>query len=917
MKQLRVILPIVFMCISFTASTQIEDRQLVFNPQNVEASIEQIDINGDGLLDVHLLQGGGFEAYINKGDFQFTSKGVFEFDRNINPPTSDRYTFIDVDGDGDKDVIVSGCFDCGSGDLHWFENTDGTSFTFVDEIFDEFGSLGLPRFIVEDYDGDGDEDFVLLSSDFGDLEMRLFDNSSSGFTVIDTRVVEDLSFGATTEVDQNNDGINEIIFGAGNDLAHVYVENGSIADPIFLDNGNSKIQHIDIDNDGNNDIVFQSGSNLNAMLGNGTSYDEIIEVFSGATCETGYYLHDYDKDGLLDILHGNCSDDGLYWKKGDPMDFGVSMKLTNIGFQLFNFSMADFNNDSMGDLVVRGDDSFLGIIDINNFRFTHVIASQQAINHKRSLDVDGDPDVEINIFFDNWAGVIDPQNDEYQGVTTLFNNNFRDRITDVSYFDFDGDNDKDMFVLFDTNETSGEDTTMIWLENNNMTFSNPQAIYTELNDGGAFTHADYDQDGDEDIAIFSLFNANEYLENMGDGTFEQRQILGGTSWNAINVDIDQDGWMDIVSYSAVGRAYYFRNDTEGGFESRVNIGDITDPRTCAVGDLDNSGTPEIICGNFNFIKGYQFENGDFVEVFSIPGFYGGLAIGDPNGDGIQDIITGEYTDYLQHDGNWEFTEIAPDGDHEYSSMEVIDLNGDSFRDMIGYELDAFEGGIYIHSNIELVTEQDSDMDGFTASEDCDDNNPQINPDQTEIVYNGIDDDCDPTTLDDDLDQDGFALADDCDDASANVNPDALEIAYNGIDDDCDPTTFDDDLDQDGFVLADDCDDASANVNPDAVEIPNNGIDEDCDGMDLMTSLHSIAETTINIFPNPVKETIYLDIDGDLNYQVSFYAIDGRQLLNEFNITSLDITTIVSGIYLLELRDISSGEKIVERIVVDR
>ena len=56
-----------------------------------------------------------------------------------------------------------------------------------------------------------------------------------------------------------------------------------------------------------------------------------------------------------------------------------------------------------------------------------------------------------------------------------------------------------------------------------------------------------------------------------------------------------------------------------------------------------------------------------------------------------------------------------------------------------------------------------DGDGYTSDVDCDDNNSDINPGQEEEPYNGIDDDCDPETLDDDLDQDGFALADDCDD----------------------------------------------------------------------------------------------------------------------------------------------------------
>ena len=92
-----------------------------------------------------------------------------------------------------------------------------------------------------------------------------------------------------------------------------------------------------------------------------------------------------------------------------------------------------------------------------------------------------------------------------------------------------------------------------------------------------------------------------------------------------------------------------------------------------------------------------------------------------------------------------------------------------------------------------LTGEDNDGDGFLSQFECNDNNAQVNPLATEIPYNGLDDDCDPTTLDDDFDQDGYASSDDCDDDNPAINPGQMEIPYNGIDDDCNVMTLDDDF----------------------------------------------------------------------------------------------------------------------------
>ncbi|TVQ86097.1 MAG: hypothetical protein EA397_20585, partial [Deltaproteobacteria bacterium] len=168
--------------------------------------------------------------------------------------------------------------------------------------------------------------------------------------------------------------------------------------------------------------------------------------------------------------------------------------------------------------------------------------------------------------------------------------------------------------------------------------------------------------------------------------------------------------------------------------------------------------------------------------------------------------------------------------------------------------------------------------GFVTNNlDCDDTNPNVNPDADEIVANGRDDNCDGTELCYlDMDRDGFrsdetvqtedltctevphALASvpdgDCDDTDATVYPGADEIC-DGQFNDCDAAGYDlsgapaaeSDGDSDGFVACDyeggtwidnvistpsvgqDCDDTDATVFPGAPEIWYDGVDQSCDG----------------------------------------------------------------------------------------
>ena len=186
--------------------------------------------------------------------------------------------------------------------------------------------------------------------------------------------------------------------------------------------------------------------------------------------------------------------------------------------------------------------------------------------------------------------------------------------------------------------------------------------------------------------------------------------------------------------------------------------------------------------------------------------------------------------------------------------------------------------------------RDNDNDGFV---DCDD--PECEIECVEDCVNGVDDDADSLVdcVDPecsgqcDFDLDGFLNADhggdDCDDSDPAINPDATEVC-SGADDDCDGLVDEDDpsldpasqsqwyADADGDTFGDrndggtwacsglpnevandsDCNDANASINPLAAEICD-GIDNDCD------NLRDDADPSVDLASAGIW---YDDADGD-------------------------------------------------------
>jgi|GEM_PF-6216058 len=277
---------------------------------------------------------------------------------------------------------------------------------------------------------------------------------------------------------------------------------------------------------------------------------------------------------------------------------------------------------------------------------------------------------------------------------------------------------------------------------------------------------------------------------------------------------------------------------------------------------------------------------------------------DTDGDSIADCVDIEECDGIDNDGNGLIDD----------NLEIFTYYLDDDSDQLGDSNNSLDTCALSPPNGYVDNSDDCDDSVALSQEVCD----GIDNDCDGI----IDDNIDVFTyyLDEDGDGDGdenisidtclstapanyVINSDDCDDENADINSNADEIPNNEIDEDCDGIALVIDIDGDGFNSDEDCDDENPNINPGAIDIPNNEIDEDCSGLDSMTlSVAYQALGDIAIYPNPAIHNLTLNCDCQQNFELIIYTITGQKKIEiqASDMSIIDISELNAGAYIIEL-----------------
>ena len=490
--------------------------------------------------------------------------------------------FSDVDGDSDKDVLITGYNNSNQSIAKLYTN-DGSG-NFIEITGTPFDGVQYGSIAFSDVDGDTDQDVLITGlNDLNQQISKLYTNDGSGsFTEVTGTSFEGVYNSSIAFSDVDGDTDQDVLitgFNSSNQhISKLYINDGSgsfsmVTGTPFDGVQYSSIAFSDVDGDTDEDVLitgYNSSSQSIAKLytndGSG-SFTEVTGTPFDGVQNSSIAFSDVDGDTDQDVLitglnSSNLKIAKLYTNNGS----GSFTEVTGTSFDGVNYSsiaFSDLDGDNDSDVLITGLNSSSQSITklyTNNGSgsFTEVTGTTFDDVNKGSiafLDVDGDTDQDVLItgFSSSGQRMVKLYTNDGFGSFIELTLSPLDGVlySSIAFSDVDGDNDQDILITGRNN--SNQNISKLYSNNGSGSFTEVTGTPFDGVQYGSIAFSDVDGDNDQDVLITGRNNSNQHISklytNNGLGSFTE--VMGtpfiGVENGAIAFsDIDGDNDEDVL-----------------------------------------------------------------------------------------------------------------------------------------------------------------------------------------------------------------------------------------------------------------------------------------------------------------------------------------------------------------------------------
>jgi cysteine-rich repeat protein len=454
-----------------------------------------VDLRGDGAADVVLYapQRESFSIYANVG-------GVFGAPQSISgqaQPSSEAGGLLagDVDGDGREELLASTGFGSTSAVLVLHDDVVGGL-----RLDRSARSSRRPVSNVLDIDADGDLDVLMA----GGLALNAGDGTFS-----EGRPLALFSINEAAEIDVDDDGDLDLVWSADGALQVAQRSGAALRDRNAIADVTGTLLPTDLDGDGGTDLLLAGLTSRGLLLGgDGATFVDVPGVpalpFDVVASAVGDIDGDGDDDVFLQLpLEDTCR---LFINEGDDGYTEIEIPGDGVGFN--TMQIVDINDDAIPDLV-QNIGGFRVLLHDGNYNFTVGATVAVGVTGPQGnlifadLDGDGLPEAiaqspRFNAFP---AGRIviarNTDNGTFAAPVTLVGD-FESEGLAVG--DFDGDDIVDLITAPPTGST-----LLLYVGDGDGTFAPPLELPSALQRPTGLLAGDLDNDGRTDLLVFDQF----------------------------------------------------------------------------------------------------------------------------------------------------------------------------------------------------------------------------------------------------------------------------------------------------------------------------------------------------------------------------------------------------------------------------